>query len=493
MKTVKFAWIRNIIAYASIFGLLLAFEAKARQSDPEKFSEIEPQVLQAPSVRIQPNTKLTSEEVENLVADAYVHCFPIVENYKGVYFYGVLEASPFFTPMNTVKHETRLYTAADTAIVRANNDTFYSTGVLDLRAEPVIFKVPESEGRYYVFQLVSMTTDNFGYIGTRNTGSQAGIFAVTSPYFSGNLPDGVTQIKAPSEFVAVGGRTGVNAEDSSDIEAALALQSKFEIGVISKFYPEFKPKTVEQISFPVYSEVTITTPEFFSILNFLLPYMTLSADDESMLKKLEVIGVNKSGSFSYLTEHPEYGEAFAAGVKKGLARIDAMMTEIGTIKNGWMLWPIQDPYFGSNFRLRTQIARGHIYANCPIEAYYPAARRDSEGNQFNGRNSYTLTFPADQIPPAKFFWSLTMYDNQTGLMSHNELNRYSIGDRTRGLRYHSDGSLTIYMGHKMPKEGPSNWLPAPYGPFDILLRLYGPKDEVMTKAWIPQPVVRVKD
>jgi hypothetical protein len=218
-----------------------------------------------------PKVKLTPEEVENLVTDAYVHCFPIVENFKGIYFYGVLEASPFFTPMNTVKHETRLYSADDKAIVRANNDTYYSTGVLDLRAEPVIFKVPESGGRYYVFQLVSMTTDNFGYIGTRQTGSNAGIYAVTSPNFTGNLPDGVIQIKSPSEFVAVGGRTGVNAEDSSDMEAAMALQSQYEIGVMSKFYPEFKPKTVEKINYPAYSEATITTAEFFSVLNFLLP------------------------------------------------------------------------------------------------------------------------------------------------------------------------------------------------------------------------------
>ena len=440
-----------------------------------------------------PKVKLTPEEVENLVADAYVHCFPIVENFKGIYFYGVLEASPFFTPMNTVKHETRLYSADDKAIVRANNDTYYSTGVLDLRAEPVIFKVPESGGRYYVFQLVSMTTDNFGYIGTRQTGSNAGIYAVTSPNFTGNLPDGVIQIKSPSEFVAVGGRTGVNAEDSSDMEAAMALQSQYEIGVMSKFYPEFKPKTVEKINYPAYSEATITTAEFFSILNFLLPYMTLSADDEAMIKKFEVIGVNKSGSYTFLKEHPEYEEAFAAGVKKGLERIDAMMTEIGTIKNGWMLWPIQDPYFGSNFRLRTQIARGHIYANCPIEAYYPAARRDADGNPLHGQNSYTLTFPADALPPAKFFWSLTMYDNITGLMAHNELNRYSIGDRTKGLKYNSDGSLTIYMSHKMPVEGPGNWLPAPDGPFDILMRLYGPKDEVMNNTWIPQPVVKLGD
>jgi len=438
-----------------------------------------------------PKSKLAPEQVESLVADAYVHCFPIVENYKAVYFYGVLEASPFFTPMNTVKHETRLYTADDKAVVRANNDTYYGNGVLDLRAEPVIFKVPEANNRYYVFQLASQTTDNFDYIGTRSRGSKAGVYAVTGPDFTGKLPEGVVEIKAPSAFVGVVGRIGVDGQDPQDMEAAMALQSQIEVGVMSKFYPEFKPKTVEKIDFPAYSQASITTPEFFSLLNFLLPYTTLAPDDEAMIKKFEAIGVNKSGFFTFLKENPEYEEAFAAGVKKGLERIDAMMTEIGTVKNGWMLWPIQDPYFGSNFRLRTQIARGHIYANCPIEAYYPAARRDADGNPFNGQNFYTLTFPADALPPAKFFWSLTMYDNITGLMAHNELNRYSIGDRTKGLKYNSDGSLTIYMSHKMPKEGPGNWLPAPDGPFDILLRLYGPKEEVMNNTWVPQPVVKL--
>ena len=121
-----------------------------------------------------PKTKLTAEEVESMVAEAYVHCFPIVENYKAIYFYGVFETSPVFTPMNTLKHESRLYSPEDKAVVSANNDTYYSTGILDLRAEPVIFKVPEAKDRYYVFQLISQTTDNFNYIGTRLTGKEAG-------------------------------------------------------------------------------------------------------------------------------------------------------------------------------------------------------------------------------------------------------------------------------------------------------------------------------
>jgi hypothetical protein len=208
-------------------------------------------------------SKLIPEGAENLVADAYVHCFPIVENYKAIYFYAVLEASPFFTPFNTVRFETRLYTADDKAVVRANNDTYYSNGVLDLRAEPVIFKMPEANNRYYVFQLASQTTDNFSYIGTRSRGSNAAIYAVTGPDYTGKLPEGVIEIKAPSAFVGVVGRIGVNGEDSADREAAIALQNQIEIGVMSKFYPEFKPKTVEKINFPVYNEASITTPEFF--------------------------------------------------------------------------------------------------------------------------------------------------------------------------------------------------------------------------------------
>lgn len=436
--------------------------------------------------------KLTPQQVEDMVAEAYVHCFPIVENYKAIFFYGVFEKSPVFTPMNTIKHEQRLYSPEDKAVVRANNDTYYSTGILDLRAEPVIFKVPESKDRYYVFQLVSQTTDNFNYIGTRLTGNGAGIYAVTSPNFKGKLPDGVVEIKSPSEFVCVAGRTAVNAQDSVDIKAAVAFQSQYEIGSMSKFYPEFKPQAVEPIDFPAYSEATITTTGFFNTLNFLLPYINLAKEDADIIKKYEAIGVNNSGKFSFIDENPELKEAFEAGIKKGLAQVDEMSRgAIGTPKNGWSLWPVQDPYFGTNFKLRTQVAKVAIYANCPVEAYYPSVSLDGEGNQLSGENNYSITFPANALPPAKFFWSLTMYDNATMLMVHNEINRYSIGDRTKGLKYNADGSLTLYFGSKLPKEGSANWLPAPNGPFNLLMRLYGPKPEVLSQQWTPPAITKV--
>jgi hypothetical protein len=82
--------------------------------------------------------------------------------------------------------------------VSPNNDTYYTTATFDLRAEPIIIQAPAITDMYYSFQLNSMTTDNFGYIGTNSTGTKEGTYAITSPEFSGKLADGVTEIKSPS-------------------------------------------------------------------------------------------------------------------------------------------------------------------------------------------------------------------------------------------------------------------------------------------------------
>ncbi len=114
------------------------------------------------------------------------------------------------------------------------------------------------------------------------------------------LPEGVIQIKAPSDFVCVAGRTAVNDEDEADKKEALAFQSQYEIGTMSKFFPDFKANPVEALTFPVYNEATVTTPAFFSILNFLLPHMKLSDEEAVIIKNFESIGVHANGEFTFL-------------------------------------------------------------------------------------------------------------------------------------------------------------------------------------------------
>lgn len=435
-------------------------------------------------------SKMTSDEVKNLVAEAYVQTFPIVENYKGIYFYGVLEESPKYVPMNSLKNEAVLYSPADKFVVSANNDAYYSTGILDLRAEPVIFKVPASKDRYYTFQLVSMTTDNFGYIGVNTTGDEAGIYAVTSPNFKGTLPEGVKEIKSPSEFVIVAGRTAVNAEDPNDSEKAIALQKQYEIGPIHNFYPDFKVSEVKPIDFPALLPTDLDNEEFFSKLNFLMQYNKFTEDEQKIIDGYQKIGIKAGEPYRFYTDNPEFQQAIKEGIKIGKARVDSIANNMGRKVNGWDLTSTGE-YFGKDYTLRTGWAKRAIYVNSPSEAYYPSISVDEKGAQLIGANIYSITFPADNLPPAKYFWSLTMYHNDTKLMVDNELKRYSIGDRTKGLNYNNDGSLTLYFSNSEPKEGKSNWLPAPEGEFYMLMRLYGPSNEVLDNKWTPPVIQRI--
>ena len=83
-----------------------------------------------------------------------------------------------------------------------------------------------------------------------------------------------------------------------------------------------------------------------------------------------------------------------------------------------------------------------------------------------------------------------MYDAETSAMVPNPLERYSISDRTPGIQFGADGSLTLRFGHTESEET-SNWLPAPKGAFYLIIRLYGARPEVVEGKWTPPPVRRV--
>lgn len=82
-----------------------------------------------------------------------------------------------------------------------------------------------------------------------------------------------------------------------------------------------------------------------------------------------------------------------------------------------------------------------------------------------------------------------MYDLTTRLLVDNPIDRYSIGDRTEGLQYGPDGSLTLYVQKDLPgKDKESNWLPAPAGPMSIISRMYGPDDKILEGTYkFPDP------
>jgi len=120
---------------------------------------------------------------------------------------------------------------------------------------------------------------------------------------------------------------------------------------------------------------------------------------------------------------------------------------------------------------------------------------DADGKLLNGgQHLYILHFGKGQLPPVQSFWSITMYDSETQLQVANPLNRYLINSPMMpDLKMDSDGGFTLYIQHESPgADKESNWLPAPSGPFYLLLRLYWPKQEVIDGTWTPPLIERVK-
>ena len=124
------------------------------------------------------------------------------------------------------------------------------------------------------------------------------------------------------------------------------------------------------------------------------------------------------------------------------------------------------------------------YGNLPEESLYPATLFDSEGRLLNGKRQYRLHFPADQLPPVDGFWSLAVYDLLTQQLVPNAIERYSIGDRTRGLVYGEDGSLTIALQTEPPTLEQENWMPTPDGNFMVVIRLYEPRQEALDNSYL---------
>jgi hypothetical protein len=96
-------------------------------------------------------------------------------------------------------------------------------------------------------------------------------------------------------------------------------------------------------------------------------------------------------------------------------------------------------------------------------------------------------------PPARGFWSITMYNDKYFFVP-NTLNRYSISPR-QNLKLNDDGSTDIYIQNDSPgADKESNWLPAPAGKFILMMRLYWPDENppsLLDGSWEPPAVSHV--
>jgi hypothetical protein len=149
----------------------------------------------------------------------------------------------------------------------------------------------------------------------------------------------------------------------------------------------------------------------------------------------------------------------------------------------------------NNYMARYMGAKIGIYGNTASEAIYPGYFVDVNGKVPDAsKTPYLLRFEEGQLPPASAFWSITMYDGKTKHLVANSLDRYLLNSTMlKSFKFADDGSLTISVHKDSPgADKEANWLPAPDGPFYIVMRIYFPKAEALNGTWKKPDLVPVK-
>ncbi|MFJ6566926.1 DUF1254 domain-containing protein [Streptomyces sp. NPDC091292] len=451
--------------------------------------------------------------LRSLAAEAYVYGRPLVANLTTVDGFvreglGPLRARPF----NRFAHATRL-AGADTPFVSVNTDTVYSVAQLDLSGGPLLLHVPDTNGAYYVLQFVDAWTNNFAYVGRRATGTDEASWLIVPPGWAGVVPREVRGvIDAPTSLATIVGRTACEGPD--DMERVRILHQRLTLTPVGSPHPG---------GLPAPDPGADAGLRFFERLRLWTAAFPPSAPDQAYQERFQPLGLLEEGPSPYADPDPVVVRALREGLAEGKALVEAASTaeefgeafgEAGGEAGGdgerppgaWHMDPHLFDYnldhFGvgtidaprwrapdreASYLRRAVAARLALWGNHGYEAVYAQTFRDADGEPLTGGRSYTLRF--DVLPPVAAFWSVTMYDAPEYHLVANPLDRYAIGDRTPGLRYADDGSLTLLIQRDPPPD-PANWLPAPPGPFRPVVRLYQPEDPVIDGAYTLPRIVR---
>ncbi len=439
---------------------------------------------------------VTPAEARAIAEEAYTFSFPMLMGYRYGFATYLMPSLPSYKgPMNGIYGEAVTLDHNFKDVITPNADTPYSMAMLDLRAEPVVIQVPEISDRYYVMQFVDLFGTNPDYIGTRATGTQAGIYLAVGPQWKGEVGDGFDGVlRFETDLVFLIGRTQLLGPD--DAPALDKLMKTYKLETLSAYRGQSGPLPLA-VQWPVWNDEASRDERFIGFVNFLLPFCQPTHPSEvGLMERFAKIGIAPGAAFDPGTLDDEMRDALRAGISD--AR-DKMATGMGAQKiNGWVMSDALGSrgFFNGNYLLRAAGAMGGWGGNDKIEAFYPIAREDSQGEPLNGAHRYRIKLVTP--PPAKAFWSVTIYntdyDGVAGYLVDNPINRYLINSTTQGLVRGKDGSLDIVIQRDRPEsaDDQANWLPAPEGDFYMAMRIYYPETAALDGTWTPPPVMKVK-
>lgn len=450
---------------------------------------------------------LSEAEAVEIATEAYIYGYSLITTeVTRVQMSNVPKVEGLRAPMGQFVNVKRYPPGDYRGVSAPNADTLYSLAWLDVGTEPMIFSYPDMGDRYFLFPMYSLWMPVLESPGSRTTGQKAATYLITGPNWKGEVPKGMKQIKSPTRYLVILGRTYADGTEQ-DYKIVNALQAQYKLVPLSAYgkpYTPIAPKVDPNPGFSMTDkpQAVIDAMDISTYFNMMAKLMGSAAppppEDAPIVAKMAKIGLVPGKSFDITKLDPAIQKALKNVPKTSFEKIIALQKTGGKVENGWLI-PAAAGSYGTNYLGRALIAAIGWPANLPEDAVYPTAMVDSNGKTLNGANQYTMTFSKGKTPPVQGFWSITMYFDDGGWWFYpNKLNKFTVSMRDKP-KFNPDGSLTLYFQNESPgKDKEANWLPSPQGNFLLTMRMYWPNEKPPSilppgsGTWKPPAVQQVK-
>ena len=413
----------------------------------------------------------------SLGAEAFLYGYPLV-----IMEVTRVHSSHYIGPENQLRRVRQFPDASFKDVVRPNVDTLYTTAFFSMKEGPWVFEMPANSERYELMPFMDAWTHVFASPGTRTSGSESATFLLVGPSWQGDVPNGMTLLRSPTDMVWLIGRTQTNG--TADFETVHRLQDRLHLKKLSSSGHTEKPSPWQASSAastpPIVQMRNMGTSEFLNRLMALMVNNPPFAADAPLLKRMAGAGLVPGQAV-----HLQGLDLASFALGRWIAHFKVQQALSNKAKDGrWTTPPMNLGAYGTDYNTRAAVAMVGLGANLPQDATYPNTNLDHQGNTLSGKHRYRLHFKAQALPPVKAFWSVTAYGADEFLID-NPIKRYALGDRD-ALHYNADGSLDIWIQAQAPKEAHrhANWLPVhPDQPFLLNARLYWPKEDALQGRW----------
>lgn len=414
-----------------------------------------------------------------LAFDATLYGTIAVLQYGQMHAQAIDREGPGYTGFNVFAHDRVLAGPGYAPFKTPNADTLYSNAWLDLSHGPVLLEMPDTAGRYYTANFLD-AYGNATNISARTHGTKGGRYLIVPANWDGAVPEGARVFRVTTPYVWILLR--ILATDDGDVRRSNALQDRFRL------IPQYAGDG-PVAAWP--DSRTSDAPGFFRVLDAVLRANGVPVQETALVHRYRGIGIGGPQPFDVMVADAEIRAGLESGYAAAQAAIAKSIGRTGRPFGAWMQASDIGRY-GFNYLMRATIATLGTGANVIDENFPFTTFRDADGETLDGsRGPYELVLAPP--PPAKFFWSVTVYDAATRELFPNAANKYLVSDRTPGLVRGRDGSVTVrFESGTPPLRARANWIPVPKGPFYVALRAQGPEAELRDGRWLPPPIRRVE-